>query len=325
MRPTNLRCPRTVGITAGALAIAAPASAVALTAGQADALGALQISPASTHISYGHDLTVRGLAPESDRGVRIALQYTTGRGPWRTIAHGRVHAGGAFRLRAPLTRSGEVRVVPAMTPAAGVTAVPAASVFSAAPSPAALAPSQTQSVSVAAKLVVSRGPLQTLPGRPLTLQGRLLPRRRGAIVRLQVRTHRRWRTVAFARTRRHGGFVLRRGFHGHAPRAVRVRFPGDALNTATSTTARPIDGLHPVLVSWYYDAGNTACGFHAGYGVASPYLPCGTHVTFAYHGRSVTAVVDDRGPFVPGRVYDLNQNTASALGFGGVDVVWSSV
>ena len=32
-------------------------------------------------------------------------------------------------------------------------------------------------------------------------------------------------------------------------------------------------------------------------------------------GRTVTAVVDDRGPYVAGREWDLNQNTAAALGF----------
>ena len=59
-------------------------------------------------------------------------------------------------------------------------------------------------------------------------------------------------------------------------------------------------------------------------GVANQTLPCGTKVTFRYGGRTVTAVVDDRGPFVGGREWDLNQNTAGALGFGGVGTVWST-
>jgi rare lipoprotein A (peptidoglycan hydrolase) len=79
------------------------------------------------------------------------------------------------------------------------------------------------------------------------------------------------------------------------------------------------------LASWYYDAGATACGFHATYGVANKWLPCGTKVTFAYHGRQVDAVVQDRGPYVGGRVWDLNQGLAGALGFGGVDYVQVSV
>lgn len=87
--------------------------------------------------------------------------------------------------------------------------------------------------------------------------------------------------------------------------------------------------LHPPMVtqlaSWYYDGGNTACGFHAYLGVANKWLPCGTKVLFGYHGRSAWAVVQDRGPYVGGRVWDLNQGLAGALGFSGVDYVQSSV
>jgi rare lipoprotein A (peptidoglycan hydrolase) len=83
--------------------------------------------------------------------------------------------------------------------------------------------------------------------------------------------------------------------------------------------------MFSALASWYYDGGSTACGYHAGYGVANKWLPCGTKVRFAYHGRIVSAEVDDRGPYVGGRVWDLNQATAGALGFGGVDVVQASV
>jgi rare lipoprotein A (peptidoglycan hydrolase) len=81
----------------------------------------------------------------------------------------------------------------------------------------------------------------------------------------------------------------------------------------------------PEVASWYYDAGNTACGFHATYGVANRSLPCGTKVTISYGGRSVLATVDDRGPYVYGRSFDLNQNTARALGVYGVAQVLTSV
>jgi len=79
------------------------------------------------------------------------------------------------------------------------------------------------------------------------------------------------------------------------------------------------------VASWYYDGGSTACGFHAFYGVANRTLPCGTKVTFMYGERSVTATVDDRGPYVGGRDWDLNQNTAGALGFVGVEGIWSTL
>lgn len=79
--------------------------------------------------------------------------------------------------------------------------------------------------------------------------------------------------------------------------------------------------IEHAIASWYYDAGNTACGFHAGMGVANRTLPCGTRVTFYFGGRSVNAVVDDRGPYVYPREWDLNQTVAGALGFTGVATV----
>jgi rare lipoprotein A (peptidoglycan hydrolase) len=78
---------------------------------------------------------------------------------------------------------------------------------------------------------------------------------------------------------------------------------------------------HSELASWYYDEGATACGFHAGYGVANRTLPCGTKVTIRYGYRRVVATVDDRGPYVGGRSFDLDQRTAMALGFAGVGTV----
>jgi rare lipoprotein A len=109
---------------------------------------------------------------------------------------------------------------------------------------------------------------------------------------------------------------------GHQP--LRVRFAGDHTNAGVSSAAGRVVVLHQSLASWYEDGGTTACGFHAYYGVANLSLPCGARVTFRRAGRSVTATVDDRGPYVGGREWDLNQNTAAALGFGGVGSVWSS-
>ena len=79
--------------------------------------------------------------------------------------------------------------------------------------------------------------------------------------------------------------------------------------------------VQEATASFYYDGGQTASGFHAFYGVANRTLRFGTRVLFAYRGRTVTATVDDRGPFVYSRLFDLNQNTAGALGFSGVDTV----
>jgi rare lipoprotein A (peptidoglycan hydrolase) len=106
---------------------------------------------------------------------------------------------------------------------------------------------------------------------------------------------------------------------------LRVSFPGDRTNARASARAGRVTVYRDSVASWYYDGGTTACGFHAYLGVANRSLPCGTQVRFHYAGHTVTATVDDRGPFVGGREWDLNQNTAGALGFGGVDTVWSSM
>ncbi len=105
---------------------------------------------------------------------------------------------------------------------------------------------------------------------------------------------------------------------------IRVGFAGDRLNGRSTASAGHVSAFRAAIASWYNDGGNTACGFHAGDGVANRTLPCGTKVAFRYGGRTVTATVDDRGPYVGGRDWDLNQNTAAALGFGGVGQVWSS-
>jgi rare lipoprotein A (peptidoglycan hydrolase) len=47
-------------------------------------------------------------------------------------------------------------------------------------------------------------------------------------------------------------------------------------------------------------------------------------VTLRYRGRSVRVPVIDRGPFVPGRDYDLTYATRLALGAGDVSEVWAS-
>jgi rare lipoprotein A len=56
-------------------------------------------------------------------------------------------------------------------------------------------------------------------------------------------------------------------------------------------------------------------------GVAHKTLPCGTKVKLRYHGRTVTVPVIDRGPYVPGRDYDLTTAVKEKLGFPGVGTV----
>lgn len=55
-------------------------------------------------------------------------------------------------------------------------------------------------------------------------------------------------------------------------------------------------------------------------GVAMLNVPLGTYVEIRYNGRSVIAVVNDRGPYVHGRVIDMQPAVARALGFLSVGV-----
>lgn len=56
------------------------------------------------------------------------------------------------------------------------------------------------------------------------------------------------------------------------------------------------------------------------YTVAHPTRPCGSHVTVTNlaNGRSISAIVTDRGPFVRGRCVDLGRAGANAIGMGGL-------
>lgn len=69
--------------------------------------------------------------------------------------------------------------------------------------------------------------------------------------------------------------------------------------------------------------GTTASGAivtESSMGVAMLNVPLGTYVEISYGGRSVIAVVNDRGPYVHGRVIDMQPAVARALGFLSVGV-----
>lgn len=55
--------------------------------------------------------------------------------------------------------------------------------------------------------------------------------------------------------------------------------------------------------------------------VAHKTLPFGTLVEFEYRGKRAVASVEDRGPYTPGRVWDLGPGVVRALDFNGVHEV----
>ena len=99
---------------------------------------------------------------------------------------------------------------------------------------------------------------------------------------------------------------------------------GTAPTTPTEPTAQPSSpGSWTVYkaATWYgpgFWGKSTACGgvlTKKTIGVAHRKLPCGTTVTFSHAGRSVTAMVIDRGPFRKGYAWDLTKKTAKRVGF----------
>lgn len=85
--------------------------------------------------------------------------------------------------------------------------------------------------------------------------------------------------------------------------------------------------MQTALASYYSDAGSTASGSHAGLGFAHlgpgegeanglgyvPGMAMGTRVRFCA-AACVTATMDDHGPYVVGRLFDLNEALKAALG-----------
>ena len=76
------------------------------------------------------------------------------------------------------------------------------------------------------------------------------------------------------------------------------------------------------IASFYSEGNRTASGEKFNpqeLTAAHPTLPFGTklRVTNQHTGRSVTVRVNDRGPYVPGRVVDVSYSAAQALGMVG--------
>jgi rare lipoprotein A len=98
----------------------------------------------------------------------------------------------------------------------------------------------------------------------------------------------------------------------HTPRASRI----DAAETKIASQG---------LASFYSEGTKTASGekFDAReLTAAHPSLPFGTmlRVTDVKSGRSVTVRVNDRGPYVPGRIVDVSHSAAAELGMIGKGV-----
>lgn len=100
-----------------------------------------------------------------------------------------------------------------------------------------------------------------------------------------------------------------------------------AAAAAAKKAIVPLSSWSSAKVSWY------GPGFYghtmAGGGTLTPKsmvvahrtMKFGTRVQITYKGKTTIAVVQDRGPFIAGRTFDLGPGTAQALGFGGVGTI----
>jgi rare lipoprotein A len=92
---------------------------------------------------------------------------------------------------------------------------------------------------------------------------------------------------------------------------------------AISTIVMPTIASAQSGIASVYSEGPTATGERvvaSGMTAAHRTLPFGTmvRVTNTSNGRSVVVRINDRGPFVRGRVIDLTPAAAQALGFSGL-------
>jgi rare lipoprotein A len=178
---------------------------------------------------------------------------------------------------------------------------------------------------------VREAPHRVLAGREVRLSGVVTSRRRGRPVVLQLRTQRGWRTVDRARTRRDGAFVASWRPDVLGRHALRAR-PGGGGSGRVGPAARPrvVRVFRLAMASWFgpgFYGRRTACGRTLGLGtlgVAHKRLRCGTRVTFAHAGRTVTIPVIDRGPYVGAREWDLTAAARQRLRAPSTGMVWSS-
>jgi rare lipoprotein A len=124
---------------------------------------------------------------------------------------------------------------------------------------------------------------------------------------------------ASAKSRHHRHHV--RHHHHHAHHASTGSLFDANASIAPSTGGRSFAGM----ASYYGNesGSRTASGQRfnqSAMTAAHRSLPFGTKLRVTHGGRSVVVTVNDRGPFIRGRVLDLSKGAASAIGLTGAGV-----
>jgi rare lipoprotein A len=139
------------------------------------------------------------------------------------------------------------------------------------------------------------GRIEPATGRPGLTKGYIKPRRNG--VKERVRVKLLAVTTLAVSGLLFGSVIAEASGRKHATSGIASHYSHAGRKTANGETANP--------------RGMTA---------AHRSLPFGTRVrvTNRRNGRSVVVRINDRGPFVRGRVIDLTTNAARAIGFTGL-------
>jgi rare lipoprotein A len=297
------------GVLAGALTMTCAAAVPA--AARADTPGTPVIHVGDRTAAAGQRVTITGEAPAS-AGRTVLLQHRTGPSGWTTLATGATDAGGAFRFRVAIPRSGVVRAAVGLPTDGTATLADAGATTSA-----------EKAVSVRRDVAVAARRLHVSVGGVTRVRGTVAPGTAGLPVKLQVRDDARWRTLDRTTTARGGEYELRERPDATLSAPARVVTGGaDGLDGGNRHVGR-LNVYRWAHVSWYGPGlygGHLACGGTLApgtLGVANKSLPCGSKVTLRHGGRSLRVRVIDRGPYVGGREFDLTAATAQKLGFDG--------
>jgi hypothetical protein len=106
-----------------------------------------------------------------------------------------------------------------------------------------------------------------------------------------------------------------------APKAA-AQLPRPAVSNQ-SAWYRAIAGVRSRPLSGHASGCGTLLGPKT-LGVDHPVLPCGAKLFVEYHGKTVLTTVVDRGPFVPGREFEVTPALADLLDLSGVQTIrWS--
>lgn len=122
----------------------------------------------------------------------------------------------------------------------------------------------------------------------------------------------------------------RHAAHKHANKAYRSAAAKPRTVRRTSASVASYGGGSTGIASYYWQGQQTASGARfnpSAMTAAHRTLPFGTKVRVTNHnnGRSVVVTINDRGPFIKGRIIDLSRGAAQVIGMTGSGLARVSV